>query len=205
MLKEIMSLGIRIRTIRENLNLSIVDFAEKLSVSSRSISYYEKDEKEPTFSFLEQLVSTFNVSPRYILIGDNEIFLSKDIVTKHAKVYEQEEALEIGKRINQARKERGLILASVSDSIDISVQDLEKWEKGKISTPADVLKNISRVLGVSPCWLLTGNEGSETRLLTLEEICEMVEVYNLYFSKSKDKSLKRSAALLYDIYRDVIG
>lgn len=57
----------RIQILRKENNLTQQDLAEKLGVSNKSISKYERGEREPDFNTLKKLSNIFNVSIDYIL------------------------------------------------------------------------------------------------------------------------------------------
>ena len=57
----------KIQILRKENNLIQQDLAEKLGVSNKSISKYERGEREPDFNTLKKLSNIFNVSIDYIL------------------------------------------------------------------------------------------------------------------------------------------
>lgn len=65
----------RIARIRFELGLNQKEFAEKLNVTQSTISKYEKNERTPDYSFLENLVNEFNVNPMYLFDKSEDIFL----------------------------------------------------------------------------------------------------------------------------------
>ena len=63
----------RIQILRKENNLTQQDLAEKLGVSNKSISKYERGEREPDFNTLKKLSNIFNVSIDYLLgLSDNK-------------------------------------------------------------------------------------------------------------------------------------
>jgi transcriptional regulator with XRE-family HTH domain len=62
------SLGARIALIRGKMTQA--EFSEKLGISRKTLIRYEKNESDPSASFLQALISDFGVDPRWLLIGD---------------------------------------------------------------------------------------------------------------------------------------
>ncbi|MDU1175662.1 MULTISPECIES: helix-turn-helix transcriptional regulator [Clostridia] len=59
--------GGRLRTLREELNLTQTELAKKFNMSPPSISQYEKDIRSPDFTLLLKLADFFDVSTDYLL------------------------------------------------------------------------------------------------------------------------------------------
>lgn len=59
--------GTRIRDLRENLELSQQDVANHINCSSKVLSNYELDKREPDFDTLIKLCDFFNVTADYLL------------------------------------------------------------------------------------------------------------------------------------------
>lgn len=62
----------------------------------------------------------------------------------------------IGLRIKSSREKAGLTQEKLADSIDLSVQFLSDLERGKSGASISTIVNLSRILGVSCDYLLTG-------------------------------------------------
>jgi transcriptional regulator with XRE-family HTH domain len=62
-----MTLGRRIRKLREGLDLSQIELAARLSVANSTISQWEADKRVPDSVMLERLADLFNVSVDYLL------------------------------------------------------------------------------------------------------------------------------------------
>lgn len=57
----------RIKSLREDLNLSQEELANKLNLSKGIISLYEQEKRKPSIEILVQMSEIFNVSIDYIL------------------------------------------------------------------------------------------------------------------------------------------
>lgn len=67
-------LGNRIKQLRQSANLTQLELARKLNVSSAVISAYELGERTPSLKVLAQLANIFQVSSDYLL-GINHSYL----------------------------------------------------------------------------------------------------------------------------------
>lgn len=73
----------RIKDLRVDADLTIAELAEKLDISARTISRYEKGISEPTVSVLIKLCLIYNVSIDYICgIKDTTEITEKGIKEK---------------------------------------------------------------------------------------------------------------------------
>lgn len=69
-----MSLGSRLRELRENRGLYQKDVATEIGVTSGAISYYEKDIKKPGREVLDKLANFYGVTTDFLLNGkDNTL------------------------------------------------------------------------------------------------------------------------------------
>lgn len=64
----------------------------------------------------------------------------------------------LGTRIKQMREKRRLRQADVAAALRLSAQAVSKWERGENAPDIAILVQLSRVLGVSVEWILSGNE-----------------------------------------------
>lgn len=69
-----MSLGKRLKQIRESLKLSQQQFAEKLSIKSQSVYKVEKDLNGLSNETLINLIKNYNVNVNWLLTGDGQMF-----------------------------------------------------------------------------------------------------------------------------------
>lgn len=66
--------------------------------------------------------------------------------------------LEVGKRITDKRKSRGLTREKLSEYADVSVQFLADIEKGRKSMTVATLRRIAAALGVTTDYIVNGTE-----------------------------------------------
>ena len=61
----------KLRELRKAENLTLKQVADKLSISLQVLSYYEKEERDPSLDVLCRLADFYGVSIDYILCRDN--------------------------------------------------------------------------------------------------------------------------------------
>jgi transcriptional regulator with XRE-family HTH domain len=103
--------------------------------------------------------------------------------------------VEIGKRIHFYRKKRNLTLVKLSKIINISPQQLQKYEAGKNSISVLMLKKISSALDIPIAQFINESKFS-SKELTLRELQEN-EAGNLIYNYSKIRSDKLKKLLIY--------
>lgn len=70
--------------------------------------------------------------------------------------------VEIGKRIRDARKEKGMSQSEFADAAHISISQLSNYENGKKTPGLQTLANICNVLSIGVDSLIQGSEISES-------------------------------------------
>lgn len=73
-------------------------------------------------------------------------------------------AVEIGDRLYDLRKEKGLSQESAAEELDISRDSLSKYERGKHLINGEVLSKMSKLYGASIEYILHGDSIEETIL-----------------------------------------
>ncbi|MDF2988078.1 MAG: putative transcriptional regulator [Eubacterium sp.] len=73
----------RIRTLREELQMSQIDLAKKFNITSATISQYELGKRFPDQKTLENLADFFDVSVDYLLCRSNIRKLDNETKTSH--------------------------------------------------------------------------------------------------------------------------
>lgn len=87
---------------------------------------------------------------------------------------------EIGKRIEDRRKELGLTLDDVAVELGVAKSTIQRYEKGSIErlkTP--VLQAIARVLRVNPDWMVGKSDVKESQLSVPDNIIQVPRVSSI--------------------------
>lgn len=103
--------------------------------------------------------------------------------------------VEVGKKIRFYRKKRNLTLAKLAKKIDISPQQLQKYESGKNSISVIMLKKIANALDV-PITQFIIDKKLEKKDFTLHENHDF-DAGNLIYNYSKIRSEKLKKLLIH--------
>ena len=66
--------SVRIKKIRETLNLSVAKLSKKIGIAERTIVSYESEGRTPSLDFLAQLCKILEINPSWFLFGNGEMF-----------------------------------------------------------------------------------------------------------------------------------
>lgn len=137
-------LGERIAEQRKKLGLSQEELAEKLNISQKSISKYERGDRRPSYEVLVLMAALFDVTTDYLL---------------------GEEICMVGTRIAELRKGSGMTQENLAEALNISRSTLAGYEAENKHPPYRTLVKIAKYFGVSIYYLM----GITDRLLGEEE------------------------------------
>lgn len=85
-----MTVGLKIKALRDEQGLTQVDLAKKSGISRASIQAYEKDDASITFSVIEKLAKALNVDVSYFLSPSQSNIVSKLSPSVHKSSPSQE-------------------------------------------------------------------------------------------------------------------
>ena len=97
--------------------------------------------------------------------------------------------MEIGERIKEIRTSKGMTQKEMSDKLGIPQSTLSKYENGKLRIDADMINELSLVLGVMPADILLGHEEERKKIVislaaTLDQLKQLGEkgsaIHNLF-------------------------
>lgn len=78
----------RLRNLREDKRLTQKDIANKFKLAESTISMYERGEREPSFDFIKQIASFFDVTTDYLLGRSDFIYEEKaDYISEKNKQF----------------------------------------------------------------------------------------------------------------------
>ena len=140
----------RIKELRKLLNLSLVAFSKPLGCSPTHIKRMEVGTVIPDEEFISKMCEVYHISPAYF---DGSVSIEElNIKDK------EEEKKEIGKRLKQARKEKGMTLKELSLLASITDSQLSLTENGHYRLKENRAEDIAEALEVGVEWLLYGEE-----------------------------------------------
>ena len=173
-------LGEKIAEQRKKLGLSQEELAEKLNISQKSISKYERGNRRPSYEVLTSMASLFCVSADYLLElenGGETVF---------------------GEKIVEQRKRKGITQQELADALNISRSTIAGYEAENKKPSYKVLVRIAEYFGVTVDYMLRstdtqdfgicdcGNTIKELRTeagMTQEELGKLLNVQNAAVSK----------------------
>ena len=72
--KNLTFIASRIRAVREALNLTQKQLAQRLNISGPTLSEFENGKHKPNFDFIYNIYREFHVNLYYLLYGEGEMF-----------------------------------------------------------------------------------------------------------------------------------
>lgn len=73
-----MTIGERIKTVRKTVNLTQVEFGEKIGIKGNTVTNYEADRREPQEVTLKAICDKFGVSYEWLKYGKGEMVAKVD-------------------------------------------------------------------------------------------------------------------------------
>ena len=140
-------IGLRIKQLRKDMNLSQIDLAKKLNISNTTLSQYETGQRIPSDDIKIQLANFFDCTTDYLLglsenkktpadFTDNEVYIMFRI------------------RLKELREENKISQQKLADTLGVKQSTVGMWENGKNKPEFDTLIKISEYFDVSVDYLL---------------------------------------------------
>ncbi len=70
-----MTIGKRIKELKQKLNMTSAEMADKLGIPVRTIGSYERDEAQPGAKFFSLLIEKFQVNANWLISGNGTMFI----------------------------------------------------------------------------------------------------------------------------------
>jgi phage repressor protein C with HTH and peptisase S24 domain len=86
--EHILDIHERIRKIRLESKLTLVQLGKLLDIPDRTISNYERGERKPTYEYLTLLCNKLNAHPKWLLAGTGEMFFPSEEENRKYKLPE---------------------------------------------------------------------------------------------------------------------
>jgi len=68
-------IGLRLKNIRESINLTQKEFGDKINIAMSAVSRYELNDTLPNKDVLNKIVEFFNINLHWLLTGTGSMFL----------------------------------------------------------------------------------------------------------------------------------
>ena len=135
-----MTFGDRLKKLRTNKNMTQEDLANKLFVSSKTISSWESNRTEPSFDLIIKLADLFECYYSYLIYGDTK---KSDIETEIKIKLEKDEFSNLDQRMKKEAK-------FINESRQIDTYYQPKYRKFLKDNDAEIEE-----------WLRIGNRGNK--------------------------------------------
>lgn len=137
--------------LRKELRLSLVAFSKPLGCSPTHIKRMEVGTVIPEEEFINSICNVYQVNPAYFK-GEMDINDAVSVPDSN------EEKIQVGKRLKQARKEKGKTLKQLSKEVSLADSSLCFIEAGENRLKENRAEDIAEALEVGVEWLLYGEE-----------------------------------------------
>lgn len=169
-----MHIGENIRKLREKLNMTQLDFADKIGVSRSAISYIEKKESSDT-KLLETISEVFNVSVIELFYGDTNI--QPDAVTPDCKIYQVKTVRDIHRNNSDIYRKLSDSEKNFSRSIAVEIyKEVKRCEEAAVD---DFIKRLKGNLNIN----------DDDISFTYSQICEVLDTSVTIWKKSNREEL----------------
>src|SRR5690554_2777951 len=139
------NIGIQLREIREEKNLTLIELGKKSGVSYTHISEIERGKTCASLKTLEKLAKVLEIST--------------------SNFFQLEEDFTLGEKIRKLRIKQNLTQLQLAENIGVSLSLIGQIETDRVKPAMDTLQNIANVFGVSICYFLL----SEQEEITLRQ------------------------------------
>ncbi|MTI81208.1 MAG: helix-turn-helix transcriptional regulator [Firmicutes bacterium] len=127
-----LSLGEKIRIIRNEKDLSLQDLADNVGISLSYLSEIERGTVYPALSTLKRVSEGLNI-PTSALMGHEGT---------------------LGHKLRSLREEYGLTQAQLANLASVTAGLIGQIEQGKVQPSLKTLEKLAEVMGVSPCYFI---------------------------------------------------
>lgn len=152
------SLGDKIRLLREQADWTLAELAKKAEVSISFLSEIERSNTYPAIHTLKRIADALDADLQD-LIGRGGI---------------------LGSKLRMLREEQGLTQGELAGQAGVSGGLIGQIEQGKVQPSLQTVERVSEALGVSPCYFLIDDAGVEDLLKNMSpELRELLNEENV--------------------------
>lgn len=135
----------RLKLLRNTLNLTQQEFADKIGCKRNTVAKYEIDSSAPSTAVVSLICREFNVNEEWIRFGTGDMFLSHDISSSKAS-----------NRVKILRNTLDLTQREFGERICVKGTTIANYELGR-NLPSDaIIFSICREFNVNEEWLRNG-------------------------------------------------
>lgn len=143
-----MTVGSRIKTRRQELNMSVDELAKRLDKNRATIYRYEKGDIENLpIDILDPLAKALDTTPQYLMGWDDHYASQKEVT--------------IGDVLKALRLNNNLTVEEFSKEIGVPIKEIENYESGKGQIPVSIINTVVDFFGVSISDIINTNIKSD--------------------------------------------
>jgi len=153
-----LSVGDKIRLIREESGLNLSKCAEQIGISVSYLSEIERGNVNPSVDTLKAIAKILK-TPVSNLMGTGGT---------------------LGGKLKRSREEQGLTQAQLAKAAGVSPGLIGQIEHGRVQPSLQTIESLAAVLGTSPCYFIVDNAGTEEMLQLMNpEVRELLAEPNV--------------------------
>lgn len=137
------SMGDKIRMIREEKELTLGALAGKVGISPSYLSEIERESVHPSVNTIKMIANALDISVSTIMLSHEST---------------------IGLKLRSIREDQGLTQSDLANKASISAGLVGQIENGRVQPSLKTLESVADVLGVSPCYFVLDNDSVEEML-----------------------------------------
>lgn len=174
-----MTIGQKIKELRQQLNMSVDDLADKLGKNRATIYRYERGDIENLpLDVLEPLANALETTPGY-LMGWEDTPKKKELLTI--------DEVTMGDVFKALRLGNNLSIEEFSHEIGLSAEDINNYEAGKTPIPVNIINLAADFFGISISEIIKAHKNSKDRTPSgfemKKERFERFKVWNKEFGR----------------------
>lgn len=187
----------RLKLLRNTLNLTQQEFADKIGMKQNTIAQYEIGRTIPSNAITISICREFNVNEEWLRCGTGDIFTKNEFI----------ETYEISVRLKYLRHILDISQQDFANSLGISRGNIAAYEVGKNNPSQSVISLISKTYDVNKDWLRFGTGEifiSDTQTSSFSDrIKQLRHILGLTQQNFSDRlKIKRGAIANYEIGRN---
>lgn len=145
-----MTIGQKIKELRNQLNMSVDDLATKLGKNRATIYRYERGDIENLpLDVLEPLANALETTPGYLMGWEDTPKKNEPLSIDEVTMGDVFKALRLGSNLS---------IEEFSSEIGLSVGDINKYETGESQIPVNIINLVADFFGISISEIIKAHE-----------------------------------------------
>lgn len=150
-----MTIGQKIKELRNQLNMSVDDLATKLGKNRATIYRYERGDIENLpLDVLEPLANALETTPGYLMGWENAPKDNEQLSIDEATMGDVFKALRLGNNLS---------IEEFANEIGLSISDVKKYETGVVQIPVNIINLVADFFGISISEIIKAHQKDDNR------------------------------------------